>query len=492
MKILIGNFNHEANTFADGPVSFEQYTSRGAWFGEDVIKANEGTSAFLGGAIRACREEGIDIIPTCSYNAAAPVLSRECVDKMLSYILPVCQEHKDEIDGICMVLHGAGVAEGIDDLEVYVLKEIRKIVGYDIPIVMPMDLHGNVSEETTKLANGIFPIRKYPHTDKEVITYLATKTLARMIRGEINIETKIVHIPLLIPISAGLTANPPFPEIEAYFDKYTAEHEGIIHAAMFQGFPYADVACATASVAVVAEKGAQEAAEHLARYVWERKDQFVSESLSPAEAMDLAEKETCDGYIVLNDMSDNPGGGCPGDGTHLLREMLRRNLPGTIFGFICDPIAVEDIFQHRPGDTMDLSLGGKHEKIFGEPLELKGVTVISLSDGYFRHTSPNLLGAPGKLGKCARIRSGNVDIIVISVSKIQTFDDRPFLVTGADLADYRYVGLKSTQHFRSFFKDRAGAIISCDPPGLTCSNLSYFEFKKIPRPVHPLDKDVTF
>ena len=81
---------------------------------------------------------------------------------------------------------------------------------------------------------------------------------------------------------------------------------------------------------------------------------------------------------------------------------------------------------------------------------------------------------------------------MISVSKIQTFDDRPFLVTGADLADYRYVGLKSTQHFRSYFKDRAGAIIACDPPGLTCSNLTYFDFKKIPRPVYPLDENVTF
>ena len=493
MKVLIGHFNHEANTFADGPVSFEQYTSRGAWFGDDVIKANEGTASFLGGALRACREGGIEVIPTCSYSAAAPVLSWECVDKMLASILPVCEAHKHELDGICMVLHGAGVAEGIDDLEVYVLKEIRKIVGNEIPIVVPMDLHGNVSEEMTSLANGIFGIHKYPHTDKEEITYLATKTLARIIRGEIEIESKIVHLPLLIPISAGLTANPPFPEIDAYFDAYTKEHN-LVYASLFQGFPYADVASSTASVAVVAESGAQAkaAAEHLAHFVWERREQFKSKSLSPVEAMDLAQKETRNGYIVLNDMSDNPGGGCPGDGTHLLREMLRRDLPGTIFGFICDPQAVEEIFKHRPGETIDITLGGKHEKIFGDPIELKGATVIALSDGYFRHTSPNLLGAPGKLGNCARIRSGNVDIIVISVSKIQTFDDRPFLVTGADLADYRYVGLKSTQHFRSFFKDRACAIIPCDPPGLTCSNLSYFNFTKIPRPVYPLDENVTF
>ena len=490
MKVLIGQFNHEANTFADGPVSFEQYTVRGLFTGEDSIRANEGTTNYLGGVLRACREEGIEAIPTCSYAAAAPVLSTDCVEKMLACILPVCEKHKHELDGICIALHGAGVAEGIDDLETHVLREIRKIVGNDIPIVVPMDLHGNVSQEMTKLADGIFCIRKYPHTDKEQVSYLAMKTLARVMRGEIRIESHVAHLPLLIPISAGMTDNAPFPEIEAYFDDYTEKH-GLIHAALFQGFPYADVPSATASVAVVAEKGAKEASEHLARFVWERREQLRPSSISAAEAMDLAQQVQAEGYIVINDMSDNPGGGCPGDGTHLLREMLRRDLPGSIFGYMCDPEAVEQIFAHKPGDQIDISLGGKHEKIFGEPLELKGVTVVSLSDGYFHHNSPNLFGNPGRLGKCARLRKGNVDIIVGSVRN-QTFDDRPFAVTGADLMDYRYVGLKSTQHFRSFFRSHGAAIISCDPPGLSCSDLSVFDYQKIPRPVYPLDEDVKF
>lgn len=490
MKVLVGHFSHEANTFAEEMVNFEQYTSKGVLFGEESIRASEGTSLYMGGIIRACREEGIDMIPTCAYSSAAPVLTRACVDRMMESILPVCEKHKNELDGICMALHGAGVAEGIDDLEVYVLKEIRKIVGNDIPIVVPMDLHGNVSEETATLANGIFGIRKYPHTDKADISYIAMKTLARIMRGELQVETKIVHLPLLIPISAGMTASAPFPEIERYFDAYIKDH-GLIYASMFQGFPYADVACSTTSVCVVAEKGATQAAEHLAQFVWGYREHFKANSLSPAQAFDLAEKETCDGYIIINDMSDNPGGGCPGDGTHLLREMLRRDLPGSIFGFMCDPVAAEEIFNHKPGDTLDITLGGRHEKIFGEPIRLDGVTVIALSDGKFTYTSPNMFGLPGYIGKTARIRKGNVDIIIAS-NRAQTFDDRPFLITGADINDYRYVGLKSTQHFRGYFATRAGAIIPCDPPGLSTSDLTAFQYHKIPRPVYPLDEDVTF
>ena len=490
MKVLIGHFSHEANTFAEEMVNFEQYTSKGIYFGEESIRVSEGTSLYLGGIIKACREEGIEMIPTCAYSAAAPVLTRECVDKMMQSILPVCQAHKDELDGICFALHGAGVAEGIDDLECYVLKELRKIVGDNLPIVVPMDLHGNVSEETATLAQGIFGIRKYPHTDKADISYLAMKTLAKILRGELTVESKIVHLPLLIPISTGMTANAPFPEIDAYFDTYVRDH-GLVYASLFQGFPYADVPSSTASVCVVAEKGAQEAAEHLARFVWERRASFRANSLSPAQAFDLAEKETKEGYIIINDMSDNPGGGCPGDGTHLLREMLNRDLPGSIFGFMCDAQAVEKIFTHRPGDKLDLTLGGRHEKIFGQPLELKDVTVIALSDGKFTYNSPNMFGLPGSLGKTARIRKGNVDIIIAS-TRAQTFDDRPFLITGADIRDYRYVGLKSTQHFRGYFATRAAAIIPCDPPGLSTSDLTAFEYHKIPRPVYPLDENVTF
>ena len=490
MKVLIGHFSHEANTFAEKPVTYEQYTGKGIFFGEESICASEGTSLYLGGIIKACREEGIDMIPTCAYSSAAPVLTRECVDRMMESILPVCETHKHELDGICFALHGAGVAEGIDDLEVYVLKELRKIVGNKIPIVVPMDLHGNVSEETTQLAQGIFGIRKYPHTDKADVSYLAMKTLARVMRGEIEIESHIVHLPLLIPISAGMTDNHPFPEISAYFDQYIQQHH-LIYASLFQGFPYADVASSTASVCVVSERGAKEAAEALATYVWDRREFFRSNSLSPAQAMDLAEAVTDDGYIIINDMSDNPGGGCPGDGTHLLKELLKRNLPGTIFGFICDSIAAEEIFNHKPGDTISIHLGGKHEKIFGNPIHLENATIISLSDGNFTYTSPNMFGLPCKLGNTARIRKGNVDIIIAS-TRAQTFDDRPFIITGADLKDYRYVALKSTQHFRGYFSDKAAAIIPCDPPGLSTSDLTAFSYNKIPRPVYPLDEGVTF
>ena len=61
-----------------------------------------------------------------------------------------------------------------------------------------------------------------------------------------------------------------------------------------------------------------------------------------------------------------------------------------------------------------------------------------------------------------------------------------------NITEYRYIGLKSTQHFRGWFGSRAARIISCDPPGYNSSNLSFFEYHKIPRPVFPLDPETEF
>jgi microcystin degradation protein MlrC len=491
MKIIIGHFGHEANTFADNMMDFESYTSRGLAPREKVIADSENTRTYLGGMIARGREEGVEMIPTCIYTAAAPVLDKNCVQKMMDRILPVCEENKDA-DGVCFALHGAGVGEGILDLETYVLTEIRKILGNKIPITVTKDLHGNISPESIALTQGVFGIRKYPHTDKFEAGYLAMKTLCEILRGEVETETYLEHLPLAIPISTGMTGFPPFPEIDAYFDK-VREERGLIHASLFQGFPYADTPWSTASVCLVGKKGDDLAsiAKDIARFVWERRHYFKPDSKTPAEAFDLAEQVKEEGYIIINDMSDNPGGGCPGDGTHLLREMLRRNLPGSIFGYMVDPVAIEEIYKHRPGEKVSFTLGGRHEKIFGEPIEIRDALILSQFSGSFKHTSPNLLGKATRMGDAARVRVGNVEII-IATGRNQTFDDRPFIVTGADINEYRYVGLKSTQHFRGYFQSRATAIIPSDPPGLCSGNLSVFPFKHLPRPCYPLDLDAEY
>jgi len=486
MKVLIGHFTHEANTFCSKDASFEVFAENGYFKGNQLFERYIGTPHYIGGFIKAAEEEGIELIPTIDVGNAAATLERECVERIMGDILPVLESCKNDIDGICFGLHGAGYARGIEDLESYILHKFRDIVGDDMPIMSSLDLHGNISDEMLELSDGLFGVKQYPHVDSYETGYLTMKTLAKVLRGEPKPEMAVKHLPLMIPLIAGFTRNEPFISINEYFKEYILSH-GLIDATLFHGFPYTDVSYASASVLVVG-KGAKAAAEELARYVWTRREGFIPEVLSPAEALNRAEAYTGEGYVVINEASDNPGCGTPGDGTHLLREMLKRNLPGSIMGFIYDPEAAEEIHKHRVGERIDLVLGGKTEKIHGEPLHLKNALICNLSDGECIAVGPMRNGVHEPYNKTARIRVGNIDIIIAGV-RMQTLDNRPFLITGADIEQYRYVGLKSTNHFRGFFQSRAGLIVPTDPPGVISGDLSVFDYKHTKMPKYPLDRN---
>ena len=408
----------------------------------------------------------MELVCSIHTEIAMPRLSKDCLDKYVAEIVADLQACKDEIDGICFVLHGAGVAVDVDDMESYVLRQIRKVVGPDMPITVPLDLHGNISREMTELSDGLFCIKQYPHTDYAECGYLAMKALIDMIRTGERPENVCVRIPLLIPAVAGNTFSEPVLSMVEYVKDY-AKEKGLIDATFMHGFPYADVPFTGASIIVVAKEGGQEAAEHLANYIWERREKFIPPMTTPAEAFEQAKAFEGEGYILMSEPSDNPGGGAPGDGTWLLQEMLKQNLPNTIFTHIYDPEVAQQLIACGVGGRTDITLGGKIEakEMHGAPLELKDVEVLAISDGNMISNSPMMMGVPRPLGPCARIKTGNVEIIVGSVQR-QTLDDRPFPILGTLAENYRIIAIKSANHYRAFYKDHAAKIIPVETPGI--------------------------
>ena len=248
------------------------------------------------------------------------------------------------------------------------------------------------------------------------------------------------------------------------------------------------MACLSSSILVTGYEGdpIDEAADELYNYVMDHMDEF----LKPIMGLDEAFEEVCnfkgEGYLVLNEASDNPGGGAPGDGTHLLRRMLKEDIPGSVFCFICDPIAVREIAKATPGDLVDVMLGGRKEKLHGEPIDIRGAKFISMFDGKTLSSSPMGLGLVRDFGLSVRIKSGNVDICIGS-ARIQTMDDRMMVALGIEPEKCSIIGLKSTHHFRAFFQERAAKIIPVETPGVQGANLKIFTYNKIIHPLLPID-----
>jgi microcystin degradation protein MlrC len=101
-----------------------------------------------------------------------------------------------------------------------------------------------------------------------------------------------------------------------------------------------------------------------------------------------------------------------------------------------------------------------------------------------------MAGRQFNLGPAARLtlEGSGLEVVVISLRR-QCHEPRTLEMHGIDIAAARVVVLKSRGHFRAGFAEFAPneRILEVDAPGLTSPVLSRFAWKRLPRPVFPID-----
>lgn len=513
MKILIGWFGHETNTFSRRQTNMDLLISQGFWEGDALIDTFRGTPSYLGGMIQCAADKKIDLIPTLGVENAGPPLTDACLNIMVDKILTYVQKHLGAFDGICFAMHGAGCSVSHNDIESHILSAIRSVVGDKMPITITLDLHGNISDKMCQLATGLFGIKDNPHTDYHITGYEAMGALISAVEyqsrvGRALFATCHIKLPLLMPITSNQSGA--YKAVKEFINRYKKEND-LLDAAFFPGFPYADHPDIEATVFVTSKNdpdgkadSSYEHAKNIAKYVWSRRKEIVPEkALSAGEAVDKAESvlrsisslhrkkgSNRNSLIVINEMSDNPGGGAPGDGTHLLKAMLSRNIPNSAFGYIYDPDVVQYAMEQGIGKRISIPLGGKleEEKFHGSPVKLDNARICTLSEGKMVATTPLMHGIPGSFGPTVTLQCGHVKVIVASVAN-QTYDDRIFFVGGVDIRQMNLIGLKSSQHFRAFYDKVATEIIPADPMGILASDLTLYDYRNLNRAVYPLDQN---
>lgn len=496
IRVAICQFGEEANTFSSGCLEMDDLCPNGWVPGDRVQQQFAGTRTYICGALDAIRDAGATAVPMAIPAAnganfvAGPILSRACLEEATERICRELSRRREEYDCIFFAMHGAACADGTEDVEGHVLSAVRKAVG-QVKIMSSLDLHGNITPQMVSLSDGFIGLKTVPHMDCYDAGYQAARMLCRTMDGQIRPVMALRRLPLLVSAPMGSTLQGTAREVKEHFAQYAQTH-GLLDACFFHGFSSTDRACSSASVLVVADGYVPDReADELADFVWQRRDGFVCSSLSAREAVDQALTQIKDGYVVINESSDNPGSGCPGDATHLLRELIYRDLPRSIMGPVYDPAAAKVCHSHKVGDRFALEVGGHKEPISGAPLQLEQVELLALCDGNFVSASPVNKGVRMCFGPSARLKAGNVEFIVVS-ERFQTFDDRPFLMTGCNMRNYSIVGLKSMNHFRGYFAPVADAIVSADTPGLRPANLKNLDYQQVLRPIYPLDEDTQY
>ena len=200
-------------------------------------------------------------------------------------------------------------------------------------------------------------------------------------------------------------------------------------------------------------------------------------------------KTSTTGPVVLLDHYDNCASGGTMDTMTVLDGILKAGLENVAVFAIHDPWAVQQMIKAGIGAAVTLPLGGKLDMPAigrkGEPLEVSG-TVKLIFDGRFRNRGPMDRGELMDMGPTVVLDTGKVEIVVIS--RHQEPNDAACLAcVGIEATEKKFLMLKSRVHWRAGFKDIALNTIDCAGVGVCTSDYSVLNFKKVRRPIYPLD-----
>ena len=493
MRLLIAMMKHETNTFSPVPTPLARFgNGPGPLYGEAAIRAFRGTGTGLGAYLDLAERERAEIVLPIA--AGAPP-SRPVEDAAYAHITDtICAAvASGGFDGIMLDLHGAMVTESLEDGEGQFLKRLRAI-DPRTPIAVSLDMHANLYDEIIANATVVTGYRTYPHIDTYETARLAGEILLRTIRGDVTPVMAWGNVPMLPHVMRQGTDDHPNKELQHRCAAMTAD--GALAASLFTGFPHADIANAGLSAVVVTDgdrKLAEDLRDELLDRAWVEREAFVykieplQQSVALAKAMPLSEPG--DGPIVLLDHYDNCASGGTMDTTVVLAEILRQGLEGVAAFAIYDPEAVQQAIDAGIGAQVSLSIGGKIRMpaipVESPPLIVTG-TVKTISNGRYRNRGPMARGMQMDMGASVVLDTGPVEIVLIS-RHVEPSDLNCLVSLGIDPMEKRYVMLKSRIHWRAGLGRMAKAVVDCAGVGVCTSDYGQLQFKKVRRPIYPLD-----
>jgi microcystin degradation protein MlrC len=481
-RIAIGGFQHETNTFSAVPASFADFEAPDAWpgltRGGAMLEALAGLNLPAAGFVQEARSQHHELVPLtwCSAQPSGRV-TRDAFERISALLLEDLRQ-AGGVDGVYLDLHGAMVAEHIDDGDGELLRRVRALVGDDVPIVASLDYHANASAQMALASSALVSYRTYPHVDMAECGARAARMLQDML-GRPRPTMALEQLDFLMPLTSQSTLVEPMRSLMDQAQRL--QQPPLLSVCLMPGFPAADVAdCGPAAYACgYSDIAAREAVANIAREVRAREHEFALELYSIEQAITETTKHAGSRGrpIILADTQDNPGGGGNADTTSLIKALVASGLRAVLAGVICDPEAAARAHAAGEGALVELPLGARAGTTGETPLAAR-FKVLAVGDGRFTGTGPFYRGGRFELGPMALLEVGGVHIAVAS-RKQQAADQAMFHHLRAEPADYAVLLLKSSVHFRADFGSIASRILVVEAPGPNVADSAKLPFRKL-------------
>lgn len=484
--IAIAGFQHETNTFAPHRAAFEEFVRADGWPGltskDDVFTTMAGLNIPISGFIEAANSDGQQLRPILWASAEpSSYVTEDAFEKISAMICDSLRDWND-LDAVYLDLHGAMVVETFEDGEGELLRRVREIVGPDIPVVISLDLHANITEAMMAHATAITVFRTYPHLDMAETGGRAYQLLISALNGE-KILVGMRKLPFLIPLTSQCTDLEPCRSIYADIIDYGNRTESCLNTEFATGFPASDIyECGAAVIAYGTSQA--ELDKLLARClkrITDVESLFVNPLLPPDAVVQQALKNDSDQPVVLADAQDNPGAGGTSDTTGLLDALVRNQARAAVIAVMHDPDVARLAHEVGEGGEFQAALGGKSGTAGVEPYSAR-FSVAALADGNFTFTGDMYKDSAATLGPMAllRIVDDVADVsVIVGSSRVQCLDLTIFRHLGVEPTQQKILAVKSSVHFRADFDPIAAEILVVIAPGAHPCQLAGLPYKNL-------------
>ncbi|MCA9035480.1 MAG: M81 family metallopeptidase [Planctomycetaceae bacterium] len=490
-RVLVAAIFHETHTFLEGVTKWSDFQ---VMIGQQMLSI-AGDSSPLGGALEAGDELGWEICPALAATASpSAIVSDEVYQLYLQRLLMALEMHRQQgpLDAVFLVLHGAMVCESIEDVEGQLLEDLAAHLGpLELPVFGVYDLHANFTQRMAQFADCLVAYRQNPHADARESAVRAVRLLDDCLKSKTRPRMLLSQPSLMWPPTGTGTATEPMASLLEKARHLQLRYPEFLEVNVNAGFSFADTPETGVSFSIATtgdDASAESALQELTQMAVELAEKGnVLERPVDNVLAELPRDQA--GLLVVVEPSDNIGGGAPGDCTGLLRAFLRHGFRNTAI-CINDPEVVGALQKHTTGDQIRIQLGGKGSQLDPGPVELE-VVLVSLHAGKFELVDKqshlaSMVGDFFDMGDCAVIRVEGITILVTS-NKTPPMDLGQWLHVGLDPSRFSFVGVKAAVAHRKAWDTISVGNVWVGTPGPCSSDLAQLPYRRIRRPIFPLD-----
>ena len=485
MRIALIHIGQETNDFNPVPTTLRDYESFGIVEGSTIVDTFRGVGE-IGGFLDAMEQSGrsIEMVPIVRGWAVAGGRITQEAYRFFEQKIRLGLQAAGPIDGLSLQVHGACAADGIDDVEGAQLQTCRDVLGPNVPIVLGLDHHGNITRKMIALSTAIVGHRTQPH-DPYDTGRLGAKVMLKILYGGARPVMAWRKLPLLSHQEQFLTAQGP---MKTWFDRARAVEADprVLQASNYPMQPWLDVAEGGWSTVVVTDNDqplAEKIADELADLAWSLRAEFQKKDAVPIDVAVRMADAAATGLVVLSDTGDTVFGGSSGDSNLILESILRLGIRSRVLMPLIEPETVAALVAAGEGANVTLAVGGHSAPRFFKPLTVSG-TVGRIHRGMV--PLRNYYQSEIDMGCTVVFQVGPVTLLVSEYRGVAGNLPDVYEFMGIDPRQYKMAVLKTASNFQ-YFAALSSQVIRVDTAGPGQSDVLSLPWERLPRPVYPLD-----